>query len=348
VRGCRRFSVAADAMVHALVVIAGLFVAVALVLLIVLATRRVVLARRGRAYAAAERRVRPIAIALVEDDTTKQSVLSSTEQTVLADVLGRYSRKLAGSAEARIAEYFRAHDALARPLGELRSRRAWTRAAAAYRLGDMACEEAAPALMEALGDRDRTVRAAAARSLGRLGIGRAAKPLVEALVSGQVPNGVAGQALVELGSTAVPELRAIAQHPSHQLRTTAVALLGLVGDSADSSLAVRALEDPSADVRAAAAGALGRIGGAAAEPALRSTLDDRIHFVRAEAAASLGVIGSRAALPRLLEMARTDRFRPARAASQAVARIAPVTLAAAAAEPGAGPHLHQAADLSAL
>jgi HEAT repeat protein len=163
-----------------------------------------------------------------------------------------------------------------------------------------------------------------------------------------VPNGVAGQALVELGPEAVPELRAIAEHPSWRLRTTAVALLGLVAGSGDSPLVVNALEDPSADVRAAAAATLRGIGGAAAEPALRSALDDRIHFVRAEAAASLGVIGSPAALPRLLEMARTDKFRPARAAAQAVARAAPQALAAAAAEPGAGPHLHQAADLSAL
>jgi HEAT repeat protein len=163
-----------------------------------------------------------------------------------------------------------------------------------------------------------------------------------------VPNGVAGQALVELGPAAVPELRAIAGHSSWRLRSTAVALLGLLGDSSDSPLAISALEDPSADVRAAAAEALGRVGGAAAEPALRSALDDRIPFVRAEAAASLGVIGSAAALPHLLEMARTDSFRPARAAAQAVARIAPGQLATAAAEPGAGPHLHQASDLSAL
>jgi HEAT repeat protein len=163
-----------------------------------------------------------------------------------------------------------------------------------------------------------------------------------------VPNGVAGQALVQLGPAAVPDLRALATHPSSRLRATAVALLGLVGDSSDGRMAVEALEDPSADVRAAAAGALGRVGGAAAEPALRTILDDRIHFVRAEAAGSLGRIGSKEAVPRLLEMARTDRFRPARAAAEAVARISPRALAAAAAEPGAGPHLHQAADLSAL
>jgi HEAT repeat protein len=334
-------------MLGALIVVAITFVAVALLLLIVLAIRRVVLVRRGRQYAAAEKRVRPIAIALVEGQATEPR-LSSTDQVVLAEVLGRFSRKLTGAADERIADYFRGSDALAPALRELRSRRAWRRAAAAYRLGDMACAEVAPALLATLDDRKRAVRAAAARSLGRLGVLDAVKPLVEALVSGRVPNGVAGQALVELGPAAVPELRAITGHPSWRLRSTAVALLGLVGDSSDSRLAVDALEDPSAEVRAAAAGTLGRVGVATAEPALRSALDDRIPFVRAQAATSLGAIGSAADVPRLLEMARTDRFRPARAAAQAVARIAPGQLAAAAAAPGAGPHLHQAADLSAL
>ena len=140
----------------------------------------------------------------------------------------------------------------------------------------------------------------------------------------------------------------MAEHSSFRLRSTAIALLGHVGDSTDSPLAVRCLGDPSAQVRAAAAETLARIGGPAAESALCSTLDDRIHFVRAEAAVALGAIGSRGPLPRLLEIARTDRFRPARAAAQAVGRISPKALAAAAEEPDAGPHLHEAADLSVL
>ena len=335
-------------MTSALALTAIVFVGTALLLLITLAIRRIVLDRRGRRYAAAVRRVRPIAIVLVEGENRERPVLPSGDQAVLADVLGRYSRQLTGGAGRRVAEYFRGSEALTQALRELRSRRAWRRAAAAYRLGDMGCEEAAPALLTALDDRNRTVRAAAARSLGRLKIVDAAKPLVEALVSGRVPNGVAGEALVELGPSAVPELRAIAEHPRQRLRATAITLLGLVGDSTDAPLAVRCLGDPSAKVRAAAADALARIGGPPAESALRSTLDDRIPFVRAGAAVALGVIRSRSALPRLLEMAQTDRFRPARAAAQAVARISPKELAAAAAEPGAGPHLHEAADLSAL
>ena len=335
-------------MIWALIIVALAFVAAALVLLVLLGIRRTALARRERRYAEAERRVRPLAIALVEGQDGEQPALDSTEQAVLADVLRRYSRKLTGEADARVAAYFRDKPAAGTAMSELSARRMWRRAAAAYRLGDMADPKVAPALLTALDDPKRPVRAAAARSLGCLGIVDAALPLVEALVSGRVPASVAGEALVELGPGAVPELRRIAEHPEPQIRAVAITLMGLVGDSHDAPLAVRALEDPSADVRRAAAEALGRIGGAAAEPPLRVALCDRIHFVRSAAAAALGVLHSDEALPQLLEVARTDRFRPARAAAQAVARISPRGLAAAAAEPDSGPHLHEAADRAAL
>ena len=94
------------------------------------------------------------------------------------------------------------------------------------------------------------------------------------------------------------------------MRSIAITVLGLVGDSGDTGRAIEALRDPAAEVRAAAARALGRIGTPAAEPALRAALDDRAHFVRAEAALSLGAINARPALPQLLTIARTDRFRP--------------------------------------
>jgi HEAT repeat protein len=335
-------------MIHALVIVGLAFLAAALLLLVLLAIRRTVLARRDRRYAEAERRVRPLAIALVEGQGGEQPTLSPGDQAVLADVLRRYSRKLTGEADARIAAYFGGKPAVHAAVRDLGRRRMWRRAAAAYRLGDMANPEVAAALLTALDDRRRPVRAAAARSLGRLGIVDAALPLVEALVSGRVPNGVAGQALVELGPTAVPELRRIAEHQDPQVRAAAIILIGLVGDSRATELAVRALEDPSADVRRAAAETLGRIGGPSAEVPLRAALADRLHFVRAAAATALGALRSSAAVPQLLEMARTDRFRPARAAAQAVARTAPRQLTIAAAEPGAGPHLHEAGDLGAL
>jgi HEAT repeat protein len=332
-------------MIGALVFLAGVLLTAAVLLLLLLVVRRSTLAVQERRYLASERRVRPLAIALVETDSEQPPELSSRDQAVLADVLARYSRQLTGEADERIAAYFRGGAAFRRAVADLRSARMWRRAAAAYRLGDMACAEAEPQLLAALDDSRREVRSAAARSLGRLGVTAAAHPLVAALVAGRVPAGVAGEALVALGADVVPELREIAADPDPRIRASAIALIGRLGDSRDAAVARRGLRDPSAEVRAAAADALGRIGASTAEPDLRAALDDRVHFVRAEAAAALGVIGSSEALPKLLEIARSDRFRPARSAARALARIDREALRRAAAEPEAGPHLHEAADL---
>ena len=70
--------------------------------------------------------------------------------------------------------------------------------------------------------------------------------------------------------------------------------------------------------------------------------------VRAAAAHALGQLDAGTAVPKLLEVARTDVFRPARAAARAAARIDPGALRAAAAQPGAGPYLQEAADLQGL
>jgi HEAT repeat protein len=335
-------------MLAVLVTCVVVLVVAAVVLLVALAWRRAVLGRRERASRAAEARVRPLAIELVEGASVETNSPPTSDQVVLASVVGRYSRKLSGDADTRIGAYFRESAVLEATLGNLGARRMWRRATAAYQLGDMACPEVAPALLAALADGRREVRAAAARSLGRLRVASAALPIVEALVQQRVPNGVAGQALVELGREARGELGRIAGHADPRVRATAITLLGLVGDSGDAHIVVSALADPSADVRRAAAEALRRVGASTEEPALRAALDDRMHFVRAEAAKTLGVIDAPDALPRLVEIARTDRFRPARAAARAVARIDPKLLAAAAAEPDAGPHLHEAADLLAV
>lgn len=334
-------------MIQALVILGVILLTAALLLLLTLVVRRVQLAREEQRYADAERRVRPIAIALVEDEPTELPV-STFDQEVLADVLGRYSRRLTGEAETQIAAYFRDSSALRDALAALGSRRAWRRAAAAYRLGDMRCDEVGPELLEALDDRDRAVRGASARSLGKLHVTESAQPLVEALAARRVPNGIAGEALVALGDGALPALRRLAAHLDPQVRMSAVRLIGLIGGSQDASAAEEALRDLSADVRAVAACALGRIGAARAEPNLRAALDDQMPSVRAEAAGALGAIGSSAAVPRLLDVARTDEFTAGRAAAQAVARIDPEALTAAAATPDAGSHLHEAADLLEL
>jgi HEAT repeat protein len=321
-------------------------VVIAVTLLTTLAFRHVVLAHRERRAADAEQRVRPLAILLIEEEPLPP--VAPEDQRVLATVVGRYSRKVSGETTERIAAYFRDGGGLAAELAGMQSRRAWRRAAAAYALGDMACPEAVPVLTAALEDRNDEVRAAAVRSLGRLGDPTVAQTLAESLVAHRVPRGMAGSALLQMGRDAVPELRRIAGHEDPGVRAVAVTVLGLVGDSGDEDVAVKAIRDPAAEVRAAAAQALGRIGAMEADAALEAALDDPEHFVRAEAAEALSAIGDPTVVPRLVEIARTDRFKPARAAARAIAAIDPNTLRAEAEKPEAGPHLHEAADLAAI
>jgi HEAT repeat protein len=329
-----------------LLVLTACLMAVALAMLVTLAARHVVLARRDRWSADAEQRMRPLAILLIEDEPIP--AVTPEDQRVLATVVGRYSRKVGGETTERISAYFRDGGGLAAELDALRSRRAWRRAAAAYALGDMACPEAVPALTGALEDRNAEVRGAAVRSLGQLRDPTVAQTLAESLVTVRVPRGMAGTALLQLGTDAVPELRRLAAHEDPAVREVAITVLGLVGDYGDSDVALKTLGDPSGEVRAAAARMLGRIGAVGADNALAAALDDPEHFVRAEAAEALGAIGSPSAMPRLLDIARTDRFKPARAAARAVSALDPQTLRTESEQPDAGPHLHEAADLAAL
>jgi HEAT repeat protein len=310
--------------------------------------RRVSLARAERRREADVARLLPLALELVEGEQARPPKLSRRDQITLAWVLGSYSRVLRGDARENIGAYFRGSRALRYELSALDSRRPWKRATAAYLLGDMASLSAVPALLAALGDSSREVRTAAARSLGRLGAVEAVEPIVHALASRSVPRSVAGQALLELGEPALPGLRRLLDDGDAPTRAIAAELLGLIGGAGGAAPLLAALADASAEVRAKAARALGRVGAAAAAEGLREALDDRVAFVRVAAARALGELGDREAVPRLLELAGEERFEVAQAAAQGVLAIDPGALARAAADPGASPHLHEAADLAAI
>jgi HEAT repeat protein len=220
---------------------------------------------------------------------------------------------------------------------------------AAHSLGDMGSVVAIPRLLELVVEDPATdVREAAARSLGALRATDAVEPLVRALVSGSVPRAIASQALLTIGPAAVPEFRELAGDEDDGVRGRAVELIGLLGGAADADILLARVRDPSAEVRARAARALGRLGADEAAAELREALADRIPYVRASAAIALGQVGDRAAADDLLEQARADAFEPARAAAEALVRIDPDRVRAAARLAGAGPHLTEAADLLAI
>ena len=235
----------------------------------VLALRRIQLARHERRSSGAESRLRPVALALVEGESTELGPATEFDHEVLAKLLARYGRRLHGTARAHIADFFERRGLIDVELARLRSRRAWRRATAAFALGDMASERAIPHLVDALGDRERDVRSAAARSLGRLAAVPAVEPLVYALSARRIPWAVGAQALLAIGPAALPALRDLESRAEAGVRAAAVELVGLLGDASDGVALRERLRDSSADVRARAAVALGRLGAAQAAADLR-------------------------------------------------------------------------------
>jgi HEAT repeat protein len=325
-------------------VLAGLSV----LFLVVLAVRRILVGVSERRRAELEEELRPVALAVVEEGKPPPG-LSAAAETELARILGRYGRGLRGDAKERIARYFESSGALDECVRSLQHRRGWARAEAAYTLGAIGSPRAVEPLLAALGDDDRDVRSAAAHSLGRLGAIDAVEPLLDALEGRRIPQAIVCDALLDLGDDTVPRLLGLVDHPNAAERASAVELVGRLGDASDGRELVRRLMDTSAEVRAEAALALGRLGADDAAVAVRELLGDRVPFVRAAAAESLGLLSDDQAVAGLLAQAQRDEFAPARAAAEALARIAPARVAIEAAQPDrAGPHLVEAADLLAL
>lgn len=327
---------------------AGALTALSVLFVLLLAVRRFALAKEARRHLAAEQRLQPLALALASGEDAQVGTLETEDAEVVAGLLGRYMRQLRGQARADIAAFFEGRGFVEREIEKLRSRRSWKRARAAHLLGDMGSDRAVRPLLAALDDSRREVRAAAARSLGTLQCAEAVEPLVEALVHGRVPRAVAGQALLTIGPASRDRLRGLVPHPDPEVRAVAIELLGLVGDASDAELVAAHLRDSAAEVRAKAGRALGRLGADEETDNLRSALVDRIPFVRATTAIALGMLGDREAGPALLEQARQDQFDPAHAAAYALAGADPALLWDAARRLGQGPHVAEAADVTAV
>jgi HEAT repeat protein len=320
-----------------------------LVLIVLLFCRRWWAVRSQRRHRQFVEQLRRPAVVLIESDSPDEPPdLHGAEKKVFAELLADYARRLRGPSRQRIVAYFEASGAIDEQIVQLRHRRAWRRASAAFTLGDMGSVRAVTDLLRALDDRARDVRMAATRSLGRVRAVEAIGPIVAAGVGGRVPRDVANLALLDIGPSAVPQLLELTTHPDPSIRSSSLELIGLLGTAGNAEPLVDHLADPAAAVRVAAAGALGRVGAREAQDALVRALDDRVPPVRAAAARALGEIGGRQAAEALLPLASSENFDVARAAAEALARIDPALVIRSAAEPGAGEHLHEAADRVAL
>lgn len=318
-------------------------------MLAVAVTRRWELTRRAQRRREVEDRLKQVALEFMDSHSSGPPAdLSAAEKEALADLLGRYARTVRGASHERIVGYFAAEGMIERELSVLTgSEPAWRRASAAFRLGDIGNETVAPALVAALRDRERDVRSTAARSLGRLRVPEAGAELVAAAAERRVPEALVRWALLQIGTAAVPELKALLSSDDQRARAAASQLIGRLGGPSDAADLQARLRDSSSLVRAAAARALGRLGGERHIPGLLAALEDRIPAVRASAATALGYLRDRRALSALAEHAESDLFDVAQEAARALVRIDAAAAAEQAGATGAD-HLREAVDLARI
>ncbi len=301
-------------------------------------------ARRTR-YQEAVDRVKPMVLAWIDGDDIDLD-FEGIERQALSDLLARYGKVIHGEARDELAELAKKRGITAEIEAGLCRRAGWRRAAAAYRLGDIGAE-ATDVLIDALGDKDRRVRNAATRSLGRSEDPAAVEPLVLALARGEIARAVGGQALLDIGSAAAPQLDALMLSPEPGVRAVAAELLGRMAMGIAPNLAT-AIDDPVPSVRVAVARALGRLGSRSAATVISDLLNDPVPYVRAAAATAIAELGMREYIWRLIDMAQEDEFLPAAAAAKAVGMLAPEVLVASGFRFEASPHLREAIDLLAV
>ena len=266
-------------------------------------------AARTRRQARDERRKReltPLVHALLDDDPTDGVALPdmASAPADLDEVVLGLLPSLRGSDRTALRQLLAERGVVARAVTDLTARKAWRRGRAVALLGSAAGTNHTAALAARLDDRSAEVRCAAARALGKAG-DPAAVGFLLAAVTGRrpLPRGVAGMALLDLGTAALPGLREVLLAQRGNVRVLVAELLGLNGDLSAAPLlesVLRDREEPRA-LRVAAAGALGRIGSPRSTDALAAELTSSADpELRRAAAEALGRIGDPVAATPLL------------------------------------------------
>lgn len=307
-------------------------------------SNRFIVRIRDRRHAAAVERLRPVLLDWIEGDAdTIPPPSTRAERRALLELLSKYGRSLTGDSRKQVTQLARDLDLMVVLLSETRSFRAWKRAAAAFRIGDVG-DRQSTRLVHLLSDRDRRVRNAATRSLGKQRAVEGVAPIVLALSDGGVARAVGGQALLDIGPAAATSLVGLMASQNPEVRAAAAELLGRIGSAEHGRTLVHHLHDPAANVRVAIVRALGRLGGSAASEAIPQMLDDQVPYVRAAAATAVGVLGSPTDVPRLLKLVVDPDHLPAHAAASALAELDPEA-ALLLAEQTSNRHLLAATDL---
>lgn len=240
----------------------------------------------------------PLLARALNDGDNEVRALALRTVEVLAEVRGRWQRRLGEAGDDPLLELLR--EALPGVLAELGGGGRPMRTA--FNILESLGPEAAgavPFLTQVLRSRDKFARWSAARTLGRIGPAAApAVPALTPLLDDPDPDlalaaATTLQQLGPLAQAAVPDLAETVQTSrAAELRQAALRAIEAIGPPAATGALptlARALRDPDARVRVAAAETLGRFGPEAdvAVEALRQARNDRSPEVQTAAAAAL-------------------------------------------------------------
>jgi HEAT repeat protein len=318
-------------------------VAIGFMFALLLCARRIHANRLEREDLAARRDAEPVLHALLDGDEVDRS--TSGDDAALATMLAEISPSLTGDTRRAIAEHFESSGAIGRASRGLGHPLAHRRAESAALLGDMCSDQAEPVLLLALNDRDPDVRLAATRSLGRLRSRSAVIPILHSLACRHVPRAVAANAVLTIGTAALPGIRTLisTEHPA--TRAAAVELLGRLGNPRDGESLRDRLADRAPLVRERACEALAHLGADDVDQALEDLLADDVRNVRAAAAGALATVGGPHNAERLLEIVHYDCAEVAEVAAATLTSIAPGLVARMGTHEDADPRLRPAASM---
>jgi hypothetical protein len=251
--------------------------------------------RREQRDAGRRRALTPMLHDLLDGDGDHDRPDVTTAPAAFDEVVLQLLPQLRGADRKVLQDVLVSRGVVERAASDLTARAAWRRGRAATLLGSTASTPHVAGLTALLRDRSSDVRSAAARALGKAGGPDTAEALLGSLTMDRpLPSGVAGMALLDLGTQALPVLRETVLVGSPPAAALAASLLGLHGDLSATPMLTAVLRDTerTVEVRRSAAEALGRIGAPQATDALSNVLAFAPEAVlRQVAAESLGRIG---------------------------------------------------------
>ncbi|MBI2412954.1 MAG: HEAT repeat domain-containing protein [Deltaproteobacteria bacterium] len=189
----------------------------------------------------------------------------------------------------------------------LSSKRKWEQALSAEKLGRINCRGAVQHLIDALKSPNRDLQLMAVHSLGAIGDETAMPHLIALLKQSisaeeEISLTILKSSILAFGLNAVMWLVPCLDDSDWRLRSTALDVLGEIGDKGLTGEFMRLLKDPEQDVRAKAAKGLGKLRGPEAVPMLMEALSDPFWVVRLHSARSLGLMKEHVAIAPLKEM----------------------------------------------